>query len=54
MTTKNKYSIYIKEGEEDWARKVVKESMDKVNQVFNQPIKFESEPEFATSYGNVH
>jgi hypothetical protein len=28
--------------------------MDKVNKVFNQPIKFESEPEFAKSYGAVH
>ncbi len=54
MTIHDELSFYIKEGEEDWARKVVKESMDKVNQVFSQPIKFESEPEFATSYGNVH
>ena len=54
MTIHDELSFYIKEGEEDWARKVVKESMDKVNQVFNQPIKFESEHEFATSYGNVH
>lgn len=54
MTIHDELSFYIKEGEEDWARKVVKESMDKVNQVFNQPIKFESEPEFAISYGNVH
>lgn len=54
MTIHDELSFYIKEGEEDWTRKVVKESMDKVNQVFNQPIKFESEPEFATSYGNVH
>lgn len=54
MTIHDELSFYIKKGEEDWARKVVKESMDKVNQVFNQPIKFESEPEFAISYGNVH
>lgn len=54
MTIHDELSFYIKEGEEDWARKVVKESMDKVNQVFNQPIRFESEPEFAISYGNVH
>ena len=47
-------SFYIEEGQEDWARKVIKESMNKVNKVFNQPIQFESEPEFATSYGNVH
>lgn len=54
MTIHDELSFYIDEGQEDWARKVIKESMDKVNQVFNQPIKFESEPEFATSYGNVH
>lgn len=54
MTIHDELSFYIKEGEEDLARKVVKESMDKVNNAFNQPIKFESEPEFATSYGSVH
>lgn len=54
MTIHDELSFYIDEGQEDWARKVVKESMDKVNKVFNQPITFESEPEFATSYGNVH
>ena len=54
MTIHDELSFYIDKGQEEWARKVVKESMDKVNQVFNQPIKFESEPEFATSYGNVH
>ena len=54
MTIHDELSFYIKEGEEGWARKVIKESMDKVNNAFNQPIKFESEPEFATSYGNVH
>lgn len=54
MTIHDELSFYINEGQEDWARKVIKESMDKVNKAFNQPIKFESEPEFATSYGNVH
>lgn len=54
MTIHDELSFYIKEGEEDWARKVIKESMNKVNDAFNQPIKFESEPEFATSYGSVH
>lgn len=54
MTIHDELSFYIDEGQEDWARKVIKESMDKVNIIFNQPIKFESEPEFATSYGNVH
>lgn len=54
MTIHDELSFYIKIGQEDWARKVIKESMDKVNLVFKQPISFESEPEFATSYGNVH
>lgn len=54
MTIHDELSFYVPIGYEDWARKVVKESMDKVNQVFNQPIRFESEPEFASSYGNVH
>ena len=54
MTIHDELSFYIPIGYEDWARKVIKESMDKVNDIFNQPIKFESEPEFATSYGNVH
>lgn len=54
MSIHDELSFYISEGYEDWARKVIKESMDKVNKVFNQPIKFESEPEFAKSYGAVH
>lgn len=54
MTVHDELSFYIDEGQEDWARKVVKESMDKVNAVFKQPIKFESTPEFAKSYGDVH
>lgn len=54
MTIHDELSFYIDEMQEDWATKVIKESMDKVNVIFNQPIKFESEPEFATSYGNVH
>lgn len=54
MTIHDELSFYIPIGYEEWAEKVIKESMDKVNVIFNQPIKFESEPEFATSYGNVH
>lgn len=54
MNIHDELSFYIKVGQEDWARKIIKESMDKVNAIFNQPISFESEPEFATSYGNVH
>jgi hypothetical protein len=54
MTIHDELSFYIPIGYEDWATKIIKESMDKVNTTFNQPIKFESEPEFATSYGNVH
>lgn len=54
MTIHDELSFYVSEGQEDWARTVIKESMDKVNRLFNQPISFESEPEFETSYGNVH
>jgi hypothetical protein len=54
MSIHDELSFYIDEGQEDWARKIIKESMDKVNKFFNQPIKFESEPEFAKSYGGVH
>lgn len=54
MNIHDELSFYIDEGQEDWAREVIKKSMDKVNEVFNQPIKFESEPEFAKSYGDVH
>jgi hypothetical protein len=54
MTIHDELSFYIDEGQEDWARKVIKDSMDKVNVAFNQPIRFESEPEFAKSYGSVH
>ena len=54
MTIHDELSFYVSVGYEDWARKIIKESMDKVNAVFKQPISFESEPEFAISYGNVH
>lgn len=54
MTIHDELSFYIKEGEEDWVKQVVEDSMNKVNSVFNQPIKFESHPEFAKSYGDVH
>ena len=54
MSIHDELSFYVPIGYEDWARQVIKESMDKVNKVFNQPISFESEPEFAMSYGDVH
>ena len=54
MNIHDELSFYVPIGYEDWARKIIKESMDKVNTIFNQPIKFESEPEFAKSYGSVH
>ena len=54
MNIHDELSFYVPIGYEDWARKIIKESMDKVNAIFNQPIKFESEPEFAKSYGSVH
>lgn len=39
----------IQKAEED-----VKWAIDQTNKVFNQPIKFEAEPEFAKGYGLVH
>lgn len=54
MTIHDELSFYVDRGQEDWARRIIKESMDKVNIIFNLPIKFESNPEFAKSYGNVH
>lgn len=54
MTVHDELSYYIDEGMEEDAERIVQESIDKVNKVFNFPIKFEAGPEFATSYGNVH
>jgi hypothetical protein len=54
MTIHDELSFYVPVGYEDWAKDVIKSSMDKVNKAFNQPIQFESEPEFADSYGHVH
>jgi DNA polymerase I-like protein with 3'-5' exonuclease and polymerase domains len=54
MSIHDELSFYIDEGKEDWAAQMIDESMVQVNKIFNQPIKFESGPEFATSYGNVH
>lgn len=54
MTMHDELSWYINEGEEEEAERMVKEAMDKVNQYFNLPIKFESAPEFAKSYGGLH
>jgi hypothetical protein len=53
MTIHDELSYYIDEGQEENARIIIQQSMDKVNKVFNFPIKFESGPEFAP-YGNVH
>jgi len=54
MSIHDELSFYIDEGQEDWATEMIEESIQKVNEVFKQPIKFESGPEFANSYGNVH
>jgi DNA polymerase I-like protein with 3'-5' exonuclease and polymerase domains len=54
MSIHDELSFYIDEGQEEWAAQMIDESMVQVNKIFNQPIKFESGPEFATSYGNVH
>jgi hypothetical protein len=53
MTIHDELSYYIDEGQEENARIIIQQSMDKVNKIFNFPIKFESGPE-PTSYGNVH
>jgi DNA polymerase I-like protein with 3'-5' exonuclease and polymerase domains len=54
MTVHDELSCYINKGEEEEFSKKLEIAMDKVNKYFNFPIKFEAEPEFATSYGNVH
>lgn len=47
-------NLYINKGEEEKTKKIIQEAMDKVNKAYNYPIKFESNPEFAQSYGDVH
>lgn len=54
MSIHDELSFYIDEGQEEWATQMIDESMVQVNKIFNQPIKFESGPEFAKSYGDVH
>lgn len=54
MSIHDELSFYIDEGQENWAKEVIKESMDKVNKAFNLPVTFRSEPEFSKSYGDVH
>lgn len=54
MTIHDELSFYVDEGEEEWVKKIVKESMNKVNKVFKLPVTFRSEPEFAKSYGDLH
>ena len=54
MSIHDEISFYINEGEEEKTKKVVQNAIDKVNKVMNMPIKFEAEPEFAKSYGDVH
>ena len=54
MSIHDELSFYIPEGKEDWATQMIDESMVQVNRIFDQPIKFESGPEFAKSYGDVH
>lgn len=47
-------SFYINEGEEEKTKQTIKKCIDKVNDNLKLPIKFESEPEFAKSYGELH
>ena len=53
-TIHDELSFYINEGEEEITKEKVKKAIDKVNKAYDFPIKFESEPEFATSYGGLH
>lgn len=54
MSVHDEISWYIDEGREGKTRDIVQKAIDKVNQVLDYPIKFEAEPEFAKSYGDVH
>lgn len=54
MTIHDELSFYIDEGKEEETKEVIRVAIDKVNEVMKLPIKFESEPEFAKSYGDLH
>lgn len=54
MSMHDEMSWYIDEGEEEKAKEIVQNAINKVNKIFNHPIKFEASPEFAKSYGDVH
>lgn len=54
MTMHDELSWYIKEGEEKKYESIIEECIQLVNDCFDYPIKFESDPEFAKSYGGVH
>lgn len=49
-------SVYVEDTPEarELAAEAVQIAIDKTNEVFNLPVKFEAEPEFAYSYGDVH
>lgn len=49
-------SFFVKDTEEDkaWAKEAVQIAINKTNEVFNLPVKFEADVEFAYSYGDVH
>lgn len=53
-TMHDELSWYIEEGQEEFNKLLVQECIDKVNNCYKLPIKFESVPEFAKSYGDVH
>lgn len=54
MSIHDELSFYINEGEEEKTKEIIKKCIDKVNDSLKLPIKFESEPEFAKSYGDLH
>lgn len=54
MSMHDEMSWYIDEGDEEKTKEVVQNAINRVNKIFNHPIKFEASPEFAKSYGDVH
>lgn len=56
MQMHDELSVYVKDTPEEKAKaaEAVQIAIDKTNEVFDLPVKFEAEPEFAYSYGDVH
>jgi len=54
LTMHDELAWYINEGEEEDTKQIVQQCVEMVNEAFKYPIRFESKPEFAKSYGLVH